>query len=60
MDLFDRLFATKIEKLVTHFPADHVDEKGVRFWGGAKRFPTAIPYSSDTVSRIRLLSPPAV
>lgn len=39
--LFDRYFDHTIQQLLFNFPADKVDEKGEKFWVGAKKAPTA-------------------
>lgn len=45
---FEELFANNIKQLLHAFPKDKLNEKGERFWAGAKKPPTPTEFSPAT------------
>lgn len=54
-DLFDNYFRNQILQLTHSFPADARSSSGAPFWGGPRRFPTAITFSADDPSHVDVI-----
>lgn len=51
-NLFDKNFTSSIRALLKNFPADFVDDKGVKFWTAPKMCPTVYEYDSNQQSHL--------
>ena len=48
--LFRRLFVTEIEQLIAQHPKDEIDETGVPFWSGSRKFPVPQALLNESAS----------
>ena len=49
---FQESFYSIIRQLIYNFPKDSITSSGAPFWSGAKRFPVAIEFDANNVSRL--------
>lgn len=55
VNLFNKLFKSDIETLLTEHPPDQLDEEGLPFWGGARRIPTPIAFDPSFPEHIKFV-----
>jgi len=48
--LFEHYYHNEIKQLIHTLPADHVNDQGVKFWSGTKRYPHPLTFDANNVS----------